>query len=87
MSAASALDKQISNYLTQLNPRQKKAVLTVVKTFAEEQELESAPWQDPNFVAEMDRRVAELESGAVKGYTWEEVKQRAKSPAKPKKRK
>jgi putative addiction module component (TIGR02574 family) len=87
MSAASALDKQIFNYLTQLNARQKKAVLTVVKTFAEEQESDSNPWKDASFVAEMDRRMAELENGKVKGYTWEEVKQRAKGPAKLKKRK
>jgi len=34
----SAIDKQINNYLPQLTIKQKKAVLTVVKTFAEEQE-------------------------------------------------
>lgn len=73
-AAATTLDKQISNYLTQLNTKQKKAVLTVVKTFAEEQEQQSAPWDDPAFVAEIDRRTEELESGKVKGYTWEEVK-------------
>ncbi len=85
MSAATPLDRQISNYLAQLNPRQKKAVLTVVKTFAEEEEKESSPWKDASFVAEMDRRMAELESGKVKGYTWDEVKQRARNSIKPKK--
>jgi putative addiction module component (TIGR02574 family) len=85
MSAVTPLDRQISNYLTQLNSRQKKAVLTVVKTFAEEQDQESSPWKDVRFVAEMDRRMAELESGKVKGYTWDEVKQRARNEIKPKK--
>ena len=87
MSAVTPLDRQISNYLTQLNSRQKKAVLTVVKTFAEEQDQESSPWKDAGFVAEMDRRMAELESGKVKGYTWDEVKKRATDSIKPKKRK
>lgn len=36
--STSAIDKQINNYLPQLTIKQKKAVLTVVKTFAEEQE-------------------------------------------------
>jgi hypothetical protein len=70
MTAATAIHKQINNYLTRLNANQKKAVLTVVKTFVEEQEHEYNPWKEPGFVAEMDRRVAELESGRVKGYTW-----------------
>lgn len=87
MSAVSPLDRQISNYLTQLNSRQKKAVLTVVKTFAEEQDQDSIPWKNPGFAAEMDRRMAELESGKVKGYTWDEVRQRARNSTKPKKRK
>ena len=87
MSAVTPLDKQISNYLTQLSSRQKKAVLTVVKTFAEEQDQESSPWNDAGFVAEMDRRMAELESGRVKGYSWDEVRQRARNSIKPKKRK
>jgi putative addiction module component (TIGR02574 family) len=87
MSAVTPLDRQISNYLTQLNSRQKRAVLTVVKTFAEEQDQEFSPWKDAGFVAEMDRRMAELESGKVKGYTWDEVKQRARNSIKPKKRK
>lgn len=87
MSAVTPLDRQISNYLAQLNPRQKKAVLTVVKTFAEERDQEFNPWKDADFVADMDRRMAELESGKVKGYTWDEVKQQARNSIKPKKSK
>jgi putative addiction module component (TIGR02574 family) len=87
MSAVTPLDRQISNYLAQLNSRQKKAVLTVVKTFAEEQDQEPSPWKDASFIAEMDRRMTELENGKVKGYSWEEVKQRARNSTNPKKRK
>lgn len=66
-----ALDNQINNYLLQLTPKQKKAVLTVVKTFAEEQE---SFLKDPEFIQEMDKRIEELESGKVTGRSWEEVK-------------
>ena len=86
MGAAKAIDQQIADYLIQLNAKQKQAVLTVVKTFAEEQEPES-PWKDKNFIAEMDRRVAELESGKEKGFSWEEVKQRARQSIKSGKKK
>lgn len=79
------IDRQINNYLEHLTAKQKKAVLTVVKTFAEEQE-EYDHWKDKEFFAEMERRSKEMESGAVKGYTWEEVKQKARLAIKTKKR-
>jgi len=71
----SSIDKQINNYLAQLNEKQKKAVLTVVKTFAEEQE---SNLNESSFIEEMDKRIEELESGKVAGRTWEEVKQSAR---------
>lgn len=81
------LNKQINSYLVQLNTKQKKAVLTVVKTFAEEQAHDSNTWKDEAFVAELDKRVEELERGKAKGFTWEEVKEQAKEFARAKKRK
>jgi len=38
MNATTSLDKEITQYLPQLNVKQKKTVLTVVKTFMEEQQ-------------------------------------------------
>ena len=87
MSTAAILDNQINNYLVQLNMKQKRAVLTVVKTFAEEKEQKYSPWEDESFVAEMDQRIADLESGKVKGHTWEEVKKNARQSQKPGKKK
>ncbi len=87
MNAATALDKQITTYLVQLNTKQKKAVLTVVKAFVEGPEQEINPWKDADFVAEMDRRMVELERGKVKGRTWDEVKQSARQEVKSKKKK
>ena len=37
MNAATSIDKEIAQYLPRLNEKQKKTVLTVVKTFMEEQ--------------------------------------------------
>jgi len=37
MDTAKSLDKEIAQYLPQLNVKQKRTVLTVVKTFMEEQ--------------------------------------------------
>ena len=44
-----AIDKQINNYLEFLTTKQKEAVLTVMKTFAEEQEGYNH-WEDETFV-------------------------------------
>ena len=38
MNTATALDKEINQYLPQLNVKQKRTVLTVVKTFMEDQQ-------------------------------------------------
>ena len=76
MSAATKLDKQINDYLLQLNDKQKKAVLTVVKTFAEEQG--NKLWEDSAFIAELDRRTAEYESGKSKVLTLNELETNVK---------
>ena len=54
----SAIDKQINNYLPQLTIKQKKAVLTVVKTFAEE----TNDYSD-EFKKELDSRYDEYVNG------------------------
>ena len=40
MSAAEKLQSEINRYLTHLSDRKKKAVLTVVKSFAEQEEMD-----------------------------------------------
>jgi putative addiction module component (TIGR02574 family) len=81
MSAATKL-KQINNYLTQLNDKQISAVLTVVKTFAEEQADDM--WQDEAFIAELDRRTAEYESGKAKVLTLDQLESRVRKAYKAK---
>lgn len=58
MGAAKPLVKEITHYLGQLNTEQQKAVLGVVKTFAQEEPW----WNDKSYMNEMDRRFAELEA-------------------------
>lgn len=64
MSTASSLDKEITRSLLLLNERQKKTVLTVVKTFVQEEQ----DWRnDKKYIAEMSRRFKDMETGKVKG--------------------
>jgi len=77
MGVATKLDMQISDYLSKLNPGQKRVVLTLVKSFAEQQPVNEL-WEDKDFVAEMDRRFKELETGKVKGLSFEELAKRAR---------
>jgi putative addiction module component (TIGR02574 family) len=85
MGAAKLLDRQINDYLVLLNTRQKKAILNVAKTFIEEKE--SDIWGDDEFVAELDRRTAEYESGKVKMLTLDEMESRVRKAHKAKQKK
>jgi hypothetical protein len=62
MASAKPLDKETNHYLTQLNTEQKKAILTVVKTFAKEEDW----WNDKTYMSEMTLRFHEMETGKVK---------------------
>lgn len=76
--SAVTLDKQITSYLGLLNTSQKKAVLSVVKNFADAYPV-TAVWKDEeSFIAEMDRRANEYETGKVKGVTLEEMEHAAR---------
>jgi hypothetical protein len=58
MATAKPLDKEITQYLGHLSMQQNEVVLSVVKTFAGG---ENAWWDDKKYIAEMDRRFAEME--------------------------
>lgn len=64
MQTAKTLDKEISRHLSKLNLKQKKTVLTVVKTFIEEQQ----DWW--NEISEeqqqaIDKSLAEMKAGKL----------------------
>jgi len=83
MSAAKPLVNEITQYLEQLNPQQQKAVLGVVKSFVQEEDW----WKDKKYMAEMDKRFTEMESGKVKGFTLDEAENKVRHSYKNMKRK
>lgn len=75
MSAVTIREK-LYDYIRFADEKKVKAIYTMVEgEIAEELNL----WDDPTFLNELDQRLAEYESGKVKGSTWAEVK--AKSQA------
>jgi len=72
MSESKKLDKEIESYMAKLTTKQKKAVLEVVKSLVEEEEVQYAN-RTTITEAEIERRFEELESGKVKGLTFEEL--------------
>lgn len=83
MGVAKPIVSEITHYLSRLNTEQQKAVLTVVKTFAEE----GGEWNNKEYIAEMDRRFAQMENGKVKGITLDELEAGARQSYKTSKRK
>ena len=65
------LREKLHRYIEVANDKKLRAIYTMVEA---EADIEN-PWNDKAFIAEMNKRVNELETGKVKGYSWEEVKQ------------
>ena len=75
MSAVSIREK-LYDYIRFVDEKKVKAIYTMVEgEITEELNL----WEDPAFVNELDQRLAEYESGKVKGSTWAEVKAKARA--------
>ena len=83
MGAVKPLDKEMNHLWGHLSTEQKKVVLSVVKSFAREEEA----WiDDKAYIGEMDRRYTELETGKVKGLSLDELATRARQAYKNRKR-
>ncbi len=78
---AKPLVNEITQYLGQLNSQQQQALLNVVKSFVQEDEW----WNDKEYIAEMDRRFKEMESGKVKGLTIDESEDKVRQSYKNRK--
>ncbi len=83
MSESMELAEEIVHYLTRLNVKQQKAVLAVVKSYA----MEESTKNDKSFLAEMEKRLAELETGEIKALTLDELESGARQSFKNRKRK
>ena len=74
------LAKEIVHYLSRLNIKQQKSVLAVVKNFAMEESR-----NDKSFLIEMERRLADLETGEIKALTLDELESGARQSFKNRK--
>lgn len=66
--------EKLYDYIRFADDKKVKAIYTMVE---EEIVIKNNPWDDTEFIAELERRVAEYERGEVKMSTWEEVKAKA----------
>jgi hypothetical protein len=62
-----------------------KHVKAVYSIFEDQMAEKYDPWDDEDFVKEMDKRIKDFESGKVKGIPWDEVKLKAENLLKAKK--
>lgn len=67
--------EKLYDYIRFADEKKVKAIYAIV---ADDITVKSNPWDDPAFMAELDRRVTEYEQGE-KMSTWEEVKAKAKA--------
>ena len=69
------IKKKLHKYIETAHDKKLKAIYTMV-----EDEIEESynPWDDPAFVAQIERREQSRVNGKAKTYSWEEVQQRAK---------
>jgi len=66
--------EKLYDYIRFADDKKVKAIYTMVE---EEIVIKNNPWDDTEFIAELERRVAEYERGEVKMSTWGEVKAKA----------
>ena len=72
-----SLDKKINIYLSLLNDKQKKAVLGIVKAFADEQHKEVEEYND-EFKKQLDDDYEAYVKGEEPAVRWEELKEQSK---------
>ena len=82
---AAARRQQLHQYIDMADDRKIKAIFEYIESKMEPaMEKLYNKWDDPEFIATIERRTKALEDGTDKGYTWEEVKQRARKSVKSK---
>ena len=71
---SSTIREKFYDYIRFADDKKVKAIYTMVE---DEIMAKGNPWDDPAFISELDRRLAEHESGTIKASTWEDVKAKA----------
>ncbi len=62
---------KLYDYIRVAEDKKVKAIYTMLAVEIEE---EYDYWNDKNFVAELEKRSADLKGGTIEGVSWEEVK-------------
>ncbi len=70
MLATNTIDKKIITLLPALSTQQKKAVLSVLKTFVEQH---TEAWDKDTYHKEMGKRCADYENGTIETFTIQET--------------
>jgi len=70
-----AMKEKLHEYINSANEADVVEMYSFVR---EDNAVSGNHWDDKEFVAEMDKRMEELESGKVKGMSWDEVKRQAR---------
>jgi len=71
----SAIKEKLHSFIDTAKEKQlAELYLFIADKFAEKYDW----WEDEDFIAEIDRRIKDFESGKTKGVSWEEVKLKAR---------
>jgi hypothetical protein len=73
---ASALERELLQYIVQLNEAEKKSVLQMLKTFLKDREKKHSRISIEQYNKEIDEAVARVEAGEY--YTHDDVERMAK---------
>jgi hypothetical protein len=83
MGAVKQRIKEITHYLGKMSDENQEVVLKVVRSIAWEEEA----WpDDKSYIAEMNKRFTELETGKVKGLSFEELATKTRQAYKKRKK-
>jgi len=69
--AATTLRDRLYDYIRYADDKKVKAIYTMVE---DEINQKHDPWEDPEYVKMLDKRVDDIKTGKVKGVSWEEIK-------------